>query len=124
MKKQMKIIEKIWMIMMIISLILGLIPSIKVEAKSPAKTKITSVKVNSSTLSATIKWNRIKNVTGYKIYRSTSKTKGYKYIKTIKVTKKNKNQNKTTDKISVQALDLLEKEVFGGKNNEKNSCNL
>ena len=35
-----------------------------------------------------------------------------------------KNQNKTTDKISIQALDLLEKEVFGGKNNEKNSCNL
>ena len=35
-----------------------------------------------------------------------------------------KNQNKTTDKISVQALDLLKKEVCGGKNNEKNSSNL
>lgn len=35
-----------------------------------------------------------------------------------------KNQNKTTDKISVQALDLLKSEVYGGKNNEKNSSNL
>ncbi len=58
------------------------------NAVSKAKTSLvgkTNIKIT---------WNKKSNVTGYKIYRSTSKNSGYKNIKTIT----SKNTNSYTDK--------------------------
>lgn len=45
-----------------------------------------------------IKWKKMSNVTGYKIYRATKKNSGYKLIKTIK----NKNTNYYIDKNKIK----------------------
>ena len=52
---------------------------------NPSKTKIT--KLTTKNKKATIKWKKISNATGYEIYMSKNKNKGYKKIKNI--TKKN-----------------------------------
>lgn len=54
----------------------------------PKKPSLSKVK-NSKSKTVVITWKRDKNVTGYEIYRSTSKKKNYKKIKTI-------TKNKTT----------------------------
>jgi len=41
-------------------------------------------KITSKNKSATIKWNKVSNATGYKIYRATSKIGTYKLVKTVK----------------------------------------
>ena len=58
------------------------------------KTKYEQVQIKSSTenskkKSITLKWQKVSGVTGYKIYRATSKNGKYKHIKTI-------SKNKTT----------------------------
>lgn len=59
----------------------GSYSSVKEKAEL-AKTTITSAKYSSS--KNTIKWSKVSGVTGYKIYRSTSKNGTYTKIKTIK----------------------------------------
>lgn len=54
---------------------------------SIGKTKLKSAK-KSGKKKIKLKWSKVKNATGYAIYRSTKKTKGYKKIKTIKGNKK------------------------------------
>lgn len=61
--------------------------TVKIKVTAPSKTKITSVK-NSKAKTAVIKWNKVSNAKGYEVSMSTSKSKGYKVIKTI-------NNNKT-----------------------------
>ena len=43
-----------------------------------------SVKLTAGKKKVTVKWNRISGATGYKIYRSTKKSSGYKCIATVK----------------------------------------
>lgn len=52
----------------------------------PKKTALTGAK-NSKKNAAVITWKKVSKVTGYEIYRSTSKSKGYKKIKTVKKNK-------------------------------------
>lgn len=56
--------------------------TVKIKVTAPSKTKITSVK-NSKAKTAVIKWNKVSNAKGYEVSMSTSKSKGYKVIKTI-----------------------------------------
>lgn len=51
-----------------------------------AKTSIQkpAVTLKAGKKKATVSWKKIKGVTGYVVYRSTKKTKGYKKVKTIK----------------------------------------
>ncbi len=62
--------------------------------------KASKVKLKAESNQVTIKWKKIKGVSGYAIYRSTKKSSGYKKIKTIKkasttsYTNKNLSSNK------------------------------
>ena len=62
--------------------------------------KISKVKLKAGNGQATIKWKKIKGVSGYAIYRSTKKSGSYKKIKTVKkasttsYTNKNLSSNK------------------------------
>ena len=56
--------------------------SIKEKTKY-AQVEITKATYNSSKKSNTLKWKKVSGVTGYKIYRATSKNGTYKHIKTI-----------------------------------------
>ena len=51
---------------------------VKPSLKSP------SVKLKSGKKKAIVKYNKVSGASGYKIYRSTKKSKGYKLIKTTK----------------------------------------
>lgn len=68
---------------------------------APQKAVITSVLFNSELTEATIKWEKIKNADGYRIYMSETKDGEYEYTKTIddkavtKYTKKGLDPNKT-----------------------------
>lgn len=53
------------------------------KAATPYLTKPT-VKLTAGKKSITVKWSKISGATGYKIYRSTKKSSGYKLVKTIK----------------------------------------
>ena len=59
----------------------------KVTVKAPVKINSSKAVIKSAacnnTKTATITWKKVKNATGYKIYRSTSKNGKYKRIKTI-----------------------------------------
>lgn len=48
------------------------------------KCKAPSVKVSSAKKAVNLSWKKVSGATGYKIYRSTNKNKGYKCVKTIK----------------------------------------
>jgi len=63
----------------------------KIKAK-PAKAKIKKVIAKNN--AAQVKWAKQKDVTGYKIYRATSKDGSYKLVKTIKSAKTVKWTNK------------------------------
>lgn len=62
--------------------------------------KVSKVKLKAGNGQATIKWKKIKGVSGYAIYRSTKKSGSYKKIKTVKkasttsYTNKNLSSNK------------------------------
>ena len=68
------------------------------KIKKPATPKITSISCKGRTI--TLKWNRVKGASGYKIYRATKKNGKYRLIKTITkgktVTYKNKKLKKKT----------------------------
>lgn len=54
------------------------------KAATPTLSKPYISKVTAGKKSATVKWSRISGAGGYKIYRSTKKSSGYKVVKTIK----------------------------------------
>ncbi len=56
--------------------------------------KAVSFSLTSGNSNATLKWNKVKGVSGYKIYRATSKKGKYKYIKTV-----SSKKNSYTDKV-------------------------
>lgn len=57
------------------------------KAKKPSKPVITSMTVESSTI--TVKWKKAKNAKQYQVALKTY-PKGWKYVKKVKKTKKNK----------------------------------
>lgn len=61
-------------------------------AVTPAKTKI--IKTTGSLKAATIKWNKVAGVTGYYVYRSTTKNGTYKKVATVKGASKTSYTNK------------------------------
>lgn len=75
----------------------------KVKSNKSAYSKVKKISVNkiaqvqnvkiSGSKTANITWSKVKGSTGYKIYRSTSKTSGFKQIASI-----NNKQNSYTDK--------------------------
>ena len=58
----------------------------------PAKTAIASVKGQKNKV--TLKWKKVSDVSGYEIYRATSKNGTYKKVKTIASNSKNTYVNK------------------------------
>lgn len=64
----------------------------------PTLSKPVIKKITVKNKTATLKWNRVKGASGYRIYRSTKKKSGYKLVKTISkgstVSWKNKNLKK------------------------------
>ena len=75
----------------------GKVSSSTVQKKQPTTSqnnKTLAVKVKRRTRnSVTLQWKKMKNVTGYRVYRSTKKNSGYKLIKKL-----NKNTVKYTNK--------------------------
>ena len=75
----------------------GKVSSSTVQKKQPTTSqnnKTPAVKVKRRTRnSVTLQWKKMKNVTGYRVYRSTKKNSGYKLIKKL-----NKNTVKYTNK--------------------------
>ena len=67
-------------VMVCAALLFGTMPVSAAAVKTPA---VTSLKKSSST-SATLKWKKVSKADGYVIYRSTSRSKGYRKVKTIK----------------------------------------
>lgn len=77
--------------------------SVKITVKPKKPTKVKAKTVSTTTTGASIKvsWKKVKGASGYYVYRSTKKNKGYKKVKTIKkgkttkVTLKNQEGGKT-----------------------------
>ena len=63
--------------------------------------KVSSLKLETGKAKATVKWSKVKGASGYKIYRSTKKSSGFKCVKTVKsgttVKYVNKNLKKGQD---------------------------
>ena len=46
--------------------------------------KVSSLKLETGKAKVTVKWSKVKGASGYKIYRSTKKSSGFKCGKTVK----------------------------------------
>ena len=88
------------------------------DSKIVEKTKYAQVKIkdsysNDNKKSITIKWKKVSGVTGYQIYRATSKNGTYKKIKTIK----KKGTTSYTDKKDIGLGKLYYYKIRAYKNN-------
>ena len=52
------------------------------DPKKPGKTKATSIKAKKKKHKITVKWKKVKNASGYQVFRSTSKKSGYVLVST------------------------------------------
>ncbi len=69
--------------------------TVKVTTTPPTPSK---VKVKAGSRQAKISWAKIKGVTGYEVYRSTKKSRGYKKVTTIKKANTTSYTNKKLSK--------------------------
>ena len=82
---------------------------------STATSKVTGLKVTDNGKKISIKWNRNKNVTGYKVYRASGVSNGkYVYYKTIK---KNSTTTFTDNKVSTGKIYYYKLKAYRTYNN-------
>lgn len=67
-----------------------------VKVTAPKKVSITSVKQKAKTKKVVVKWKKVSDATGYKVYMKTGKNGKYKLVKTLK---KNSKVSYTTGKL-------------------------
>lgn len=90
------------------------------KIKKAEATKVTNVKVAAGKKKATVSWKKVSGVTGYKVYRSTKKTSGFKLVKTVtkSSTVKYTNTNLTKGKTyyyKVRTYTKIDGKIYYGK---------